>query len=101
MGGMNWDRLRALAAFRAQKGCAISFYIGFDPSSTPTIPDAMTKIKSLLDEAQKSVCANRGELTRDEKQGLQDDLERIRRWLSEEFERDGANGVAIFAAGLD
>jgi peptide chain release factor subunit 1 len=98
---MTWDRLRSLASFRAQKGCAISFYIGFDPSSTPTIPDAMTKINSLLDEAQKSVFANRGELTRDEKQGLQDDVNRVRRWLTEEFDRDGANGVGVFAAGLD
>ena len=98
---MTWNRLRALAGFRARKGCAISFYIGFDPSTTPTIPDAMTKINSLLDEAQKSVFANRGELTRNEKQGLQDDLDRIRRWLTEDFDRDGANGVALFTAGLD
>lgn len=101
MSAMTWDRLRALATFRAQTGCAISFYIGFDPSSTPTIPDAMTKINSLLDEAHKSVFANRGELARDERQGLQDDLARVRRWLTEDFDRDGANGVALFAAGLD
>jgi peptide chain release factor subunit 1 len=101
MTAMTWGRLRALAGFRAQKGCAISFYIGFDPSTAPTIPDAMTKINSLLDEAQKSVFANRGDLARDEKQGLLEDLDRIRRWLTEDFERDGANGLALFTAGLD
>jgi len=101
MGAITWDRLRSLAGFRAQTGCAISFFIGFDPSTAPTIPDAKTKINSLLDEAHKSVFANRGELTRDEKQGLQDDLDRIRRWLTQAFDRDGANGVALFAAALD
>jgi peptide chain release factor subunit 1 len=101
MGSVNWDRLRELAGFRAAKGCAISLYVGFDPSTTPTIPDAMTKINSLLDGAQKSAFAKRGDLTHDQKLGLQGDFDRIRRWLTEDFKRNGANGAAIFAAGLD
>ena len=101
MGTVSWERLRELAGFRAEHGCAISFYIGFDPSTAPTIPDAMTKINSLLDEAQKSAAATRRDLAHDQKQGLQQDLDRIRRWLTGEFTRDGTNGVAIFAAGLD
>ncbi len=101
MGAMTWDRLRALASFRARKGCAISLYIGFDPSTAPTIPDAKTKINSLLDEVHRSAVVDRGELTHDQKQGLQNDLQRIQRWLTDEFDRDGANGVALFAADLD
>ena len=101
MGTVSWDRLRELAGFRAEHGCAISFYIGFDPSTSPTIPDAMTKINSLLDEAQKSSAATRRDLTHDQKLGLQQDFDRLRRWLTTEFTRDGTNGVAIFAAGLD
>ena len=31
-GVITWNRLRELAAFRAQNGLAISLYIGFDPS---------------------------------------------------------------------
>src|SRR5438093_3711980 len=61
----------------------------------------MTKINSLLDEAQKSSAAQRRDLTHDQKRGLQQDFDRIRRWLTSEFTRDGTNGVAIFAAGLD
>lgn len=101
MGTVSWERLRELAGFRAEHGCAISFYIGFDPSTSPTIPDAMTKINSLLDEAQKSGAATRRDLTHDQKLGLQQDFDRLRRWLTSEFTRDGTNGVAIFAAGLD
>jgi peptide chain release factor subunit 1 len=101
VGTVSWERLRELAGFRAEHGCAISFYIGFDPSTSPTIPDAMTKINSLLDEAQKSGAATRRDLTHDQKLGLQQDFDRLRRWLTSEFTRDGTNGVAIFAAGLD
>jgi peptide chain release factor subunit 1 len=101
MGAMSWDRLRALASFRAEKGCAISLYIGFDPSTSPTIPDAKTKINSLLDEVQRSAAVGRGDLTHDQKLGLQNDVQRIQRWLTDEFDRDGANGVAVFAADLD
>src|SRR5260370_2006877 len=100
-GTVTSSRLRELAAFRAESGCAISLYLGFDPSTVPTIPDAFTKINSLTDEAQKSAFANRSELTHEQKVGLQGDFERIRRFLTEEFDRDGVRGVAIFAAGLD
>jgi peptide chain release factor subunit 1 len=101
VGTVSWERLRELAGFRAEHGCAITLYVGFDPSTTPTISDAMTKINSLLDEAQKSGAANRRDLSHDQKLGLQHDFDRLRRWLTTEFTRDGTNGVAIFTAGLD
>ena len=100
-GTVTSTRLRELAEFRAESGCAVSLYLGFDPSTTPTIPDAYTKINSLLDEAQKSAFAKRSELTHEQKRGLQDDFDSVRRFLTDQFERNGARGVAIFAAGLD
>ena len=100
-GTVSLERLRELAAFRVEQGCAISLYVGFDPSTAATMPAAATKINSLLDEAQKSAFATRSELTHDQKLGLQSDFDRIRKFLSEEFDRSGAHGLAIFAAGLD
>ncbi len=100
-GVITWNRLRELAAFRAQNGLAISLYLGFDPSTAGTIPGAATKVNSLLDEAQKSTFANRGDLTHDQKRGLQSDFERIHSYLTNDFSRAGAQGLAIFAAGLD
>jgi len=100
-GSVTSDRLRELAAFRVELGCAISLYLGFDPSTAATIPAAQAKINSLLDEAQKSAFANRGELTHDQRGGLQADFDRIRKFLTEDFDRSGVHGVAIFAAGLD
>jgi peptide chain release factor subunit 1 len=96
------NRLKELASFRAQKGLALSLYLGFDPSTAATIPDVSTKINALMDEAQKAVEARREELAHDQKRGVQEDLERIRTYLANDFDRSGGvRGVAIFAAGLD
>jgi peptide chain release factor subunit 1 len=101
-GVITWNRLRELAGFRAENGLAISLYIGFDPSAAGTIPTTVsTKLNSLLDAAQKLTFADRGELTHDEKRGLHSDFERIRDFLTNDFDRAGSLGLAIFAAGLD
>ena len=98
---ITWDELRDLAGFEAEKGCAISLYLGLDPTLTPTPADAATRLHSLLDEAAKGESANRRDLTHDQRVGLRTDFERIRDFYSREFERDGAHGLAIFSSGLD
>jgi peptide subunit release factor 1 (eRF1) len=98
---ITWDELRDLAAFEATKGCAVSVYLNLDPSIVPTAGDAVTRLNSLLDEGAKSDGANRREHSHDQRQGLHADFERIRAFFTNEFERNGAHGLAIFAAGLD
>jgi peptide subunit release factor 1 (eRF1) len=98
---VSWEALRSLAEFRAEKGCAISLYLDLDPSISPTAGDAATRLNSLLDEAGKSNGAAPQELTHDQRVSLRDDFERIRRYFDQEFDRDGARGVAVFCAGLD
>jgi len=98
---VTWDTLRQLANFRADKGCAISLYLDLDPSDSPTAGDAATRVNSLVDQGLKSDGANRGEQTHEQRVGLREDFERIRHFFSEEFDRDGAHGFALFCAGLD
>ena len=98
---ITWDELRDLAGFEAEEGCAISLYLGLDPGVTPTPGDAATRLRSLLDEAAKGDGANRRELTHDQRLGLKADFERIRSFYEDEFERDGAQGLAVFSSGLD
>ena len=98
---ITWDELRDLAAFEAEKGCAISLYLDLDPRVSPTAGDAATRLHSLLDEAAKQDGANRRELTHDQRQGLKADFARIRDFYEREFTREGAHGLAIFSAGLD
>jgi peptide chain release factor subunit 1 len=100
-GTVSWQRLRELAAFRVDQGCAISLYLNLDPSLASTAGEVATRINSLLDEAEKSEVANRRDRSHAEKQGLKRDLTRIRAWFDNEFSRDGARGVAVFAAELD
>jgi peptide chain release factor subunit 1 len=98
---VSWDQLRDLAGFRARKGCAISIFLNLDPSLAATAPEMSTKINSLLDDAEKREAAQRERLTREEREGLKADFERIRRFFDSDFNRDGARGFALFCAGLD
>jgi peptide chain release factor subunit 1 len=94
------DTLRGLAGFRAANGCAISIYIDLDPSATPTIPDVQTKFNAVLSEAEKAADAAPGK-GRDCRLAVREDIARIRDWWDDEFDRDGARGVAVFASSAD
>ena len=98
---VSWDGLRELAEFRAEKGCAISLYVDLDPSTTPTAGDAATRISALLNDGERHSEDSNRDLTHDQRIALKSDFERIREWFANEFDRDGAHGLAVFTAGLD
>jgi peptide chain release factor subunit 1 len=98
---VTWDGLRDLAGFRAQNGCAISLYLDLDPSDTPTAATADTRVNALIDEVERSEAARRPELTHEQKEGLRADVERLRNYFENEFDRDGTHGLAVFCASLD
>jgi peptide chain release factor subunit 1 len=98
---MTWNELRELAAFRAGKGCAVSLYVDLDPSDVPTPPDVQTKVNSVLQTAERQVEERKAQLTRDQREALKHDLQRIADWFDDGFDRQGARGVAVFADGLD
>src|SRR5262249_27166156 len=95
---VTWPTLRQLAGFRAENGCATSLYLNLDPSEVPTAGDAHTRMSALLNSAEK---IDRKDLTHEQRGALKADFERIAHWFDDEFDRDGARSVAIFAAGLD
>ncbi len=98
---ITWKRLRELAGFHAEQGCAISLYLNLDPSLSPTAADVDSRLHSLLADGEKSDWAHRGDLSHGQREGLRADFERVARFFAEEFDRDGAQGAAIFSAGLD
>ena len=98
---VTWDRLRELAEFRAEKGCAISLYLDLDPSIVPTAGDTDARVSSLLAEGERHAGADGRGLTHDQRVALKADFDRIREYFESEFDRDGAQGLAIFSAGLD
>jgi peptide chain release factor subunit 1 len=95
---VTWSTVRELAGFRADKGCATSVYLNLDPSEVPTAGDAQTRMNALLNTAEK---IDRKDLTHEQRGALKADFERIARWFDDDFDRDGAQGIAVFAAGLD
>src|SRR3954470_15522133 len=96
---VSWEGLRDLATFRAERGCAISVYLDLDPSVSPTAGAVDSRINAVLDEIER--WTGRDELTREQKQGLDADLERLRGFFESEFSREGAHGFAVLCAGLD
>jgi peptide chain release factor subunit 1 len=98
---MTWDRLRELAEFRAEKGCAISLYLDLDPSIVPTAGDTDARVSSLLAEGERHAGADGQGLTRDQRVALKADFDRIREYFESEFDRDGAQALAIVSAVLD
>src|SRR4051794_4504993 len=92
--------IRDLAAFRARNGCALSVYLNLDPSVTPTIPDVDAKFRALLNEAEKQ--AETQAAQRDCRAEVRADLERLREWWDDDFDRDGlVHGLALFTSGAD
>lgn len=98
-GTVSWESLRELAAFQAESGCAISLYLDLDPSVTPTAADLHSHVNSLVDELKEK--ADGRKLSHAQREGVKSDIERIRHFLEQEFNRDGAHGLALFCAGLD
>jgi peptide chain release factor subunit 1 len=98
---VTWEVLRNLAAFRAERGRAISLYLDLDPSESPTAEAVDTRSNALLDAVSRWESANQSELTREQKEGVRADLERLRAFFEDEFSREGSHGLAIFCDSLD
>jgi peptide chain release factor subunit 1 len=98
---VSWDQLRELARFRSEKGYAVSLFVGFDPSEAPTPAAADTRVHAQLDEAHRLAEERRASMSHEQLVAVRHDLERIRRWFDDGFDRHGTRGVAVFAASLD
>ena len=98
---VTWEVLRNLAAFRAERGCAISLYLDLDPGESPTAEAVDTRSNALLDAVSRWESANQSELTREQKEGMRADLDRLRAFFEDEFSREGSHGFAVFCDGLD
>ena len=55
-------------------------------------------MNAMLHTADKT---DRTDLTHEQRSALKSDFERIRNWFDDDFDRDGSQGLAVFAAGLD
>jgi len=84
---VTWNSLRDLAGFRARNGCAVSLYVDLDPSDTPTPAAFDTRVNALIDEIDRSQAARRPDLTHEQKEGVRADVQRLREFFDQEFDR--------------
>jgi peptide chain release factor subunit 1 len=96
---VTWELLRDLAGFRSDDGCALSLYLGLDPSASPTPQAIDTRLNSLLSEVEKTFLGDGADGRR--KRAIRADLQRVRDWWKVDFDRDGARGVAVFVSATD
>ena len=97
---VSWEKLKELAGFRAGRGRAVSLYLDLDPSIAPTAGDVATRANALLREGDRALAAQQ-ELSHDQRSALKDDFDRIRRFIDDDFDRQGTRGLAVFADGPD
>jgi peptide chain release factor subunit 1 len=91
---ITWQLLRKLAAVRTPVGPAVSLYLELDPHTTPTWREVETRATSLL----RNLRAERDRFTREERRSLDEDIERLGRFVEDELDRDGVRGLTVFAA---
>lgn len=92
---VGWKELRELAAFRSEKGVAVSLYLGFEPGQRNALK---TRLHSLRDEAIRNAASDLGH---EQREALRADLERAEDFVEQEFDPSGAHGVALFVSRLD
>jgi peptide chain release factor subunit 1 len=97
----NLDVLRALAGFRAAKGCAISLYLDLDPQNTINPGDVQTRVNSLLDVGGRHAGFDSETLSREQKNALKEDVDRIKGYFASDFDRSGMRAFALFSSSLD
>src|SRR4051794_40141932 len=93
------DKLRRLAELRPESGKALSFYLNLDPSEVATAEARISKMRSLVTEADRRLKDADG-LSHDERTALSDDIGRVRSFLlNGSFSLKGAHAVALFVCG--
>jgi peptide chain release factor subunit 1 len=90
------EDLRELASFRGERAGAVSLYVDLEPARFATPGDLDTRFKSMLSSVERRYLA--AEVESALRRALRADLDRLRRFWTAEFERDGARALAMFAS---
>src|SRR5437764_2350466 len=93
---LNHDRLRELAALRPNGSGVLSLFLNLDPSEFATPPARETEIRSLIDDAERSL-READHLSHDAREALKRDIARARDYLSG-ADFSGAHGLALYCS---
>ena len=95
MASLGLDRVRSLAGFRTTEA-AISCFLDLDPRDTPTGRALATRVTSLADALERTAVEAARNLEHDAATRLHEETKRLRRFLEETLDREGARGIALF-----
>jgi peptide chain release factor subunit 1 len=90
------ERLRELATYRPEGQKVLSLYLNLDPSEFPTPRDRSVELESLLDSAEGGL--REDSLDHGQRLALRRDIDRVRKYFTNEFDASGTRGVAVFSA---
>jgi peptide chain release factor subunit 1 len=96
------EKLRDLANLRPDNARVLSLFVNLDPTEFATPPARGSEVRSVLDQAERSVkeLKERNGLTHEQQTALRDDIERARLWFNNgDFDAKGAHGLAVYLAG--
>src|SRR5437764_1048393 len=93
---LNTGRLRELAAMRPNGAGVLSLFLNLDPSEFATPPARETEIRSLIDDAERSL-RDAGDLSPDAREALKRAIARARDYLSG-ADFSGAHGFALYCS---
>jgi peptide chain release factor subunit 1 len=91
------DTLRSLAELHPHGARVLSLYLNLDPREFAAPAARATAVRSLLDDADRTIRADET-LSHEERGALKQDLKRARDFLAR-LSGDGAHGLALFVCG--
>lgn len=98
---LDQELLRRIAGFTAENGRAVSLVLDLDPSATATAGELASRVNALVGEAGRRVREDADDLDQDGGASLEAEIDRIRAYFDDEFERSEARSVAVYAAGAE
>jgi peptide chain release factor subunit 1 len=89
------NRIRRIADVGVDEPVFISLYVSLDPAEFPTARERDAQFDSINHELRTQHLSD--SLSHDSKRSLEEDIDRIDRWLRTSLDADGIRGVAVFA----
>src|SRR5262245_5507092 len=93
---LDLDLAKSLAAAHATGPTAVTCYVELDPATFPTPNELASQVTSLV-TAARTAAAEAGE-DHETTVSLRGDVDRIAHFLADDFDRTGANGLAVFVS---
>jgi peptide chain release factor subunit 1 len=96
------EEVRELVDFSPEEFLVTSFYLNVDTTEFPDPDHVLKSFDSLIDDAESRRKDIEDTLSHDARESIRTDLAKLRDFISDDFDRQDTNGLAVFScAALD